>query len=367
MKSEKKPVGDSRIGEEDRISRLPDSLLCEILLNFPTKDVIKTSLLCRRWRYIWRYVPVWDLQINGGLEDAAKFSFFKRFMDFNSSVCLQRVKLRYVGYSFGFRDSKLINIVFKHKIQHLDLEGYTRDDTIKIPPTIYTSCERLVSLKLRCLLLPKPPKSVSLPCLKIIDLQEIKFDDSSAMEVLISGCSALESLTMDKMYGDRVSSQSLLSFCLTKTEGGDLDKKTVTMQAPRLKFIKLNNRSIERFIVKDLGSIIKLDLDGFTNFGETLHSFLTLLSFVRDITISSDILKVLHKFSESESLPQFHNLSSLSIKAGTLSWEYLLTFLENCPNLKYLVMTIMEDDDVIPRKHFALPRRSMSSYCLLLS
>ncbi|KAF3574923.1 hypothetical protein F2Q69_00063236 [Brassica cretica] len=52
MTLEKKPVGADRIIEEkkeDRISQLPDCLLCEILLNLPTKDVIKASLLCRRW------------------------------------------------------------------------------------------------------------------------------------------------------------------------------------------------------------------------------------------------------------------------------------------------------------------------------
>ncbi|KAF8114245.1 hypothetical protein N665_0039s0012 [Sinapis alba] len=93
--------------------------------------------------------------------------------------------------------------------------------------------------------------------------------------------------------------------------------------------------------MNDLSSIVKLDLVGLINSSESYPNFLTLISCVRDnLTISSDILAVNRKFSKSESIPQLHQLSFLSVKAitGFGFWEHLLVFLEKCPNLKTLVM-----------------------------
>ncbi|XP_058739139.1 F-box/FBD/LRR-repeat protein At3g52680-like [Vicia villosa] len=47
--------------EEDRISELPDSILCHILSFLPTELAVKTSVLSKRWKPIWLSVPTFNM------------------------------------------------------------------------------------------------------------------------------------------------------------------------------------------------------------------------------------------------------------------------------------------------------------------
>nr|KYP77101.1 Putative FBD-associated F-box protein At5g56820 [Cajanus cajan] len=46
-----------RKSEEDKISALPDDVLCLILSFLTLKEAIATSLLCTRWRFVWTMLP----------------------------------------------------------------------------------------------------------------------------------------------------------------------------------------------------------------------------------------------------------------------------------------------------------------------
>ncbi|WVZ50021.1 hypothetical protein U9M48_001320 [Paspalum notatum var. saurae] len=48
-------------GDDDRLSHLPDSLLEDVLSRLTSLQAVRTSVLSRRWRHLWRAVPCVDI------------------------------------------------------------------------------------------------------------------------------------------------------------------------------------------------------------------------------------------------------------------------------------------------------------------
>lgn len=154
-------------------------------------------------------------------------------------------------------------------IQHLDVET---DIGPCMPQNIYKS-NTLVSLKLVAVGLETPNSDVSLPCLKILPLERILYDDDPlTLEKLISGCSVLEDLTMIRqtytpgtvMLSLRMRSQSLKSFRLRfeyTMEGADF---SVEIGAPKLKYLSylsFKDNQSDKIVIKNLNSLLKIDID----------------------------------------------------------------------------------------------------------
>lgn len=65
LKENSKP----RAGGEDRISRLPDAVLCHILSLIPTKYAVRSSIVSNRWKNIWASVPNLDFEDRSNTRD----------------------------------------------------------------------------------------------------------------------------------------------------------------------------------------------------------------------------------------------------------------------------------------------------------
>ncbi|KAK8621467.1 hypothetical protein V6N13_067898 [Hibiscus sabdariffa] len=101
-------------GPGDRISRLPDDVLVFILSRFPIKVAARTSLLSRRWRWLWTCIPR---------------------LEFDSSKTLRAIKNRAFGsLSISeFIDSEKVRL----KAKSIELD-FSRAVDLHLPDHLYT-------------------------------------------------------------------------------------------------------------------------------------------------------------------------------------------------------------------------------------
>ncbi len=196
--SEEHEVGEG----ENRIGNLADTIVQHIMSFLPTKDAVKTSILSKRWKYLWLSVPVLDFDDES--TDSVEESPFKRklFMDFVERVLLLRDSSPIMNFSLTLTcnapsDSSRINswisAAVKHKVQVLNICLFKIGEPFVLPHRLFT-CELLQELKLNMFHCLKLPSFVSFSSLKILSLNRIIFLDDHSAQKLFKVCSILEEL-----------------------------------------------------------------------------------------------------------------------------------------------------------------------------
>ena len=201
-------MGSEYEESRDIISNLPDELLYHILSFLPTKFAVGTSILSKRWRYLWASVPILDfddelLNPSTLVELEERIIMFQNFEDgvlrHSEVSCIKKFRL-------GYRDDNLdsvyswICIALERRVQELDLHLLI-DWGVELPPMFFI-CKTLVVVKLSCALFLDIPTTVWLPSLKALHLKSVEYSDDDSIQKLLSGCPVLEELVIEREERD---------------------------------------------------------------------------------------------------------------------------------------------------------------------
>ncbi|KAI7736194.1 hypothetical protein M8C21_007975 [Ambrosia artemisiifolia] len=197
-------IQDTGQDSVDDISQLPDCILHHILSFIPTKDVVKTAILSKRWNNVWTSVS--NLDFDDALlyanetenryppEETCFINFVERVLSLRDASNIKKFRLSCrVFFNAPCIHSWIASAVM-HNVQKLDICLFV-DDPFVLPSSVFCS-QTLTSLKVEMNCVLEFPAIIYLPYLKTLHLSLVTFANDGSTQKLFSGCPVLEELTL---------------------------------------------------------------------------------------------------------------------------------------------------------------------------
>ncbi|KAJ7981722.1 putative F-box/RNI/FBD-like domains-containing protein [Quillaja saponaria] len=324
----------------DRLSDLPDSVLCHILSFLPTRLSVATSILSTRWRLLWTLVP--NLELDQDLDKSSSFvDVVSRVLILHKAQSIRRCRLICSEYYCKpTHVNTWVSAAVGLNVEELDI-SYRRSllvdaGFIGFPSSLFT-CKTLVVLKLDSSMPFRVPLCVQLPLLNILHLIRVEFVYDNSLQRFLSGCPALEDLDVDRNvdvnYTCKINVPTLkrlkirISSVFTKVK--------IEINTPSLEYLNLSACDCQEFILERLPNLVEANVHVYSGAGYTdeIINLFKGLNNVKFLELSEHITRYL-----SFDLPQFHNLVSLKISVGSCDEQFLPNLLENCCKLEDLVI-----------------------------
>ncbi|KAI5640484.1 hypothetical protein M9H77_00418 [Catharanthus roseus] len=306
----------------DRISNLPDSILCFILSFLPKLHSIRTSLLSKGGNFFGLKFPLF-VSMLGRIEIIVSGIFIH-----HNAPSLDILYLHMEG-----KISKLslwISDAIAKNIKHIDLQtSFT--ESIEVPENLYI-CETLESLKFYYLQV-MIGGGVHLSRLHTLVLYLVTFGVEECFHKIVDGCPKLESLCFIKIFDDwdfmptiLVSSRTLKKFDMTFSSY--YKQMVFEIRASSLEYLSVSNCFKRQLILNSLPSQLEVYID--------LNDVYTAKE-AGEISYSNSITK-LYFGNATTPLPQLTRLSKLAIKVICCQWNNILFLLESSVNLEVLIL-----------------------------
>ncbi|XP_058784160.1 putative F-box/FBD/LRR-repeat protein At1g78760 [Vicia villosa] len=316
----------------DKLSDLPDFVLIHILSILNTKQSVQTCILSKRWRNLWKYIPVISLNsfyFKNIKKDFTKFVY--RFLSLrDDKSTLHALKFLREGHVEHRLLKRVIKYAFSHNVKLLDIHMACNLNPF---PLSYFSSLTLTSLNLiseRQIGSPFTvfPNSLNFPLLTHLSIKNFGFHSSGDGEdCYVDPFSTFKSL--NTFYSTiELTTPNLCSFDFIgnpsqKLTGGNI----------RLSSIKHVNIKVS-------------SMDGWSKFERyplVLLDWLVELALTESLTVNSTTLKVLCLTPNlwKVDFPYLCNLKSLKIdivQCSSIPKEAIDFLLQNAPSAKKVII-----------------------------
>ncbi|GMI63712.1 hypothetical protein like AT5G53840 [Hibiscus trionum] len=194
--------------DDDRISKLPDSILSHILSLLPIKDAVSTSTLSTRWQHLFASMFILDVDFHSfrlcPLHTVKSFiNFMGKLFFLHTEGRIEQFRLNYIDIA-GIDASFVCKWIFAalwRRVKEIDLVFTPQSSYFPMLPTALLFTGRtLVRLKLEFPYVMTVPTHAYLPSLKALELQSIKFEDDDSVKRLLTSCPVLEDLSISHCY-----------------------------------------------------------------------------------------------------------------------------------------------------------------------
>ncbi|KAK6134285.1 hypothetical protein DH2020_031975 [Rehmannia glutinosa] len=322
----------------DRLSGLSDAVICQILSFLPTKLSVATSILAKRWRFLWTHVP--NLYFDG-----ENHNIINRVIMLHKVQSLTTFRLRYMDNCEDYEFETWITIAIARNVQNLDIR---LDHQLMLPRCLFT-CKTLVNLTLfNCVGIPSSG-SVSLPSLKKLDFYFVRYQVDKVLPRLLSCCPVLEELIIDGIVDKDLVCYDIFSPTIKVLKvfpwynglGNDHNVE-IKINAPALRYLQLLDCVCKQISAQMLTSLIQADIvcccfhDGRRDYYyQPVVKFIDSLCNVKYLKLRNKLEPDADFADPSESIRRFDYLMKLEL---AVDWRFLTKFLERADNLEVLII-----------------------------
>ncbi|CAH2069742.1 unnamed protein product [Thlaspi arvense] len=321
----------------DRISRLPDDFLLQILSWLPTKDVWVTSLLSKRWRNLWTLVPRLNFDLRHHDNACTKFTkFVDRSLLLHKAPTLESLHIK-IGSKCPRADVETgvwVRIAVDRSVRELDISYCSGEEPIRMPKCLF-DCRTLVVLKLQNASLVDATSYDCFSALKTLHLLDVKYVDDQSLPSILSCCTTLEDLVVQRCPGDNVKIVNLTAPCLKNlslhksSQAFEGDDDGFLIDAPKLKCLDIEDYWGGFCYIEDMPEVVEANVDVIYKNTEKLMGSLTSIKRLALCLITSDAAYPVGTV--------FSQLVHLELCTCAPRWWDLLTrLIEDSPNLRVL-------------------------------
>ncbi|CAA7059618.1 unnamed protein product [Microthlaspi erraticum] len=329
----------------DKINGLSDDLLIKTLSFVPTKVVVSTSILSKRWDFLWMWVPKLEYDdYNDNAVANHSVSSCVRYRDFiNKNLPLHKASiidsLRFTLYfNFDLRTSNYgLEFAVSRCLRELSISSYilSVEPDVILPSSLYT-CKSLVTLKLEGdNILVDAPGTVCLPSLKTLQVRRVTYMNEDSLRLLLSSCHLLEDLFIERHKDDNVKALAVtvpsLQRLFLEIDGLCSSDHRYVIATPSLKYFKVEDwRDGVSYLIKDMPKLEEADV---------FNDFLGSNKYVKRLS-----LKLIYN-NEEETMYRdgivFARLEHLKLTIRKENWsELLVRLLNDSPKLRILDLSV---------------------------
>ncbi|XP_019087654.1 PREDICTED: putative FBD-associated F-box protein At5g56700 [Camelina sativa] len=341
------------------ISNWSDELLIKILSYLPTKVAVSTSVLSKRWKFLWKWSPKLefdDYPNTIGDFNLSKSSylcqyFIYKILPFYGAPIIESLRVRVRLRTLQSKDfESWVGLAISRCARELSISylPFYKEHEVLFPSSLFT-CKSLVTLKLEGFkILVDAPRTVCLPSLKTLDLRHVRFLNQDCLRLLLQSCPVLEDLFIhrvgcDTLLGLVVHDPSLKRLSVHIDSTCSIGASIIV--TPSLKYFNFEDSKVEDFYCK--GFSYSID-----HMPELEEANIVVLRNPQDLlesVTSSKRLSLRVAFNSTEKTVYregivFSQLEKLELFICNDDWSKLLVqLLKDSPNLQILSLIV---DDV---------------------
>ncbi|MED6173960.1 hypothetical protein PIB30_064581 [Stylosanthes scabra] len=345
---------------EDRISALPNPVLCHILSFVPTKTAVRTTVLSPGWRHLWKNLNTLDFSDDSHELFDETGESFKRFANFVNNVLDKRNEphdIHVLRLSCGHSNfdpvnassiSAWVRATIGPNLKEFTLTLFANDALGFVMPHSLLSCTKLVTLSLSgCIhVLPKYPLIVDLLSLKTL-FMDIDYLDS--FDEILKKCPVLETLCASFVLKQPMRVCMPQTLKTLKLAIKNKVAAAIEVHASGLACVSFAHAASNfNYIVGDLNNVTEVCLNIYATH-EPIYVLLNLLDEIRMTKILA-----LHRLTTKwllqdriQVFPDFDHLIRLEIIFPWFDSTFLMSLLHRCYILQDLKIQIEEELPIV--------------------